>query len=142
MLFITYLGSFNFILLLNILILIKLKLSKINLLIIISSLSNLFIVEPLKYLFKEVRPVNIYESSYSFPSGHSYSAIAVYGLLTYLLYQKYKNKYILFFGATLIIFIAYSRIYLGVHYLHDVLAGLFLGLLWLIITIKYENKAK
>lgn len=130
-LIITILGSWKTILFLNILILIKLKLSKTNLLIITSSLSNLFVVEPLKYIFKEIRPVNVYESSYSFPSGHSYSAITFYGLITYLLYKKYKLKSIPIIGTMFILFIAYSRIYLGVHYLHDVLAGLLLGLIWL-----------
>lgn len=137
MLFISFLGSWKFILFLNILILLKLKLSKTNLLIIISSLSNLFIVEPLKILIKEPRPPNLLETSYSFPSGHAYSAVAFYCLLTYLLYKRYKSKYIQFIGIFFILLIAYSRLYLGVHYLHDVLAGLFLGIFWLIFCIKY-----
>jgi len=140
MLFISFLGSFKFILFLNILVLIKLKLSKTNILIIISSLSNLFIVQPLKYIFKEIRPTNIYETSYSFPSGHSYSAVAFYGLLTYLLYKKYKYKSIPIIGTIFILSIAYSRLYIGVHYPHDIIFGLILGLLWIIITIRYANK--
>lgn len=141
MLLITSLGSFTTILLLNILILIKLKLSKTNILIIISSLSNLFIVDPLKYLIKEPRPENslIIENSFSFPSGHSYSAVAFYGLLTYLLYKKYKNIYIPIFGTIFILLIAYSRYYLGVHYLHDIIAGLLLGLTWLIISLCFYH---
>ncbi len=136
MLFITFLGSWKFILLLNILILIKLKLSKINILIIISSLSNLFIVEPLKLFIKEPRPLlNTLETSFSFPSGHSYSAVTFYGLITYLLYKKYKHKYILLLGTIFILLIAYSRLYLGVHYLHDIIAGIFLGLIWLTLTV-------
>lgn len=144
MLFITFLGSWKFILLLNVIITVYLftrKQVKLFLIIAASSLSNLFIVEPLKLIFRETRPLHslIIEHSFSFPSGHAYSAATVYGLLTYILYKKYKNKFILIFGTLFILLISYSRLYLGVHYLHDVIFGIVLGLFWLSLVIKYIN---
>ena len=141
MLFITFLGNWKAILFFNLLIaiyLIKIKNIKLFLIIATSSLSNLFIIEPLKLLFKEPRPLNslIIENSFSFPSGHAYSAVTFYGLLTYLLYKKYKHKYILILGTILIILISYSRLYLGVHYLHDIIAGLIFGLVFLSFVIR------
>lgn len=145
MLFITFLGSFKAILALNLIIafiLIKSKKIKLFFIITLSSLSNFFIIDPLKFLFKEPRPINsqIIENSFSFPSGHAYSAVTFYGLVTYLLYKKYKTKSIPIIGTIFILLISYSRIYLNVHYFHDIVAGLLLGIIWLIITIKYENK--
>ena len=134
MLMITFMGSWKTILFLNLILIFFLnKKIKLFLTIALSSLSNLVIVEPLKILIREPRPLGglIVENSFSFPSGHAYSAVTFYGLLTYLLYKKTKNKLILIPGIIFIGLIAYSRIYLGVHYWHDVIAGLILGGLWL-----------
>lgn len=76
---------------------------------------------------------------FSFPSGHATTAIALYGLLAYFLYRRYhthaKRKLLLWLAAGLILTIGFSRIYLGVHYLSDVLAGFLLGALWLLVGI-------
>jgi undecaprenyl-diphosphatase len=52
--------------------------------------------------------------------------------------KKYREL-IVIAGAVLIILIGFSRLYLGVHYLTDVLAGYLVGLLWLIIGIKIDR---
>lgn len=76
------------------------------------------------------RPANLY-STYSFPSGHALAAAALYGLLTILLQQEIQNRKWrqgLTAGILLIILlIGVSRIYLGVHWLSDVLGGYALG---------------
>lgn len=76
---------------------------------------------------------------FSFPSGHATTAIVLYGLLAYFLYQHYQvhaqRKLLLWLAAILILLIGFSRIYLGVHYLSDVLAGFMLGALWLLVGI-------
>ncbi|MFD3002242.1 phosphatase PAP2 family protein [Pontibacter toksunensis] len=76
---------------------------------------------------------------FSFPSGHATTAIALYGLLAYFLYRRYhthaKRKLLLVLAAILILVIGFSRIYLGVHYVSDVLAGFLLGGLWLLVGI-------
>lgn len=145
MFFFTFLGNWKTILFLNLIIaifLIKNKQLRLFAIIAFTSLSNLFIVEPLKHLFREPRPLNglITETGFSFPSGHTYSAITFYGLLTYLLYERYKHKYIVLLGITFIFLIAYSRLYLGVHYFHDIIASLVLGSLFLIISTRLLKK--
>lgn len=67
------------------------------------------------------------EHGFSFPSGHSVTALAFYGLLIYLIHKNCKDKkkalvYSLLLGV-LAISIGLSRIYLGVHYPTDVLGG-------------------
>lgn len=79
------------------------------------------------------------ESTFSFPSGHSTVAVAFFGFIIYILMRgglklKYKIG-ILFFGVVLILLVGLSRLYLGVHFLSDVLGGYLLGLFWLIAGI-------
>lgn len=79
------------------------------------------------------------ENSYSFPSGHATIAVAFYGFLIYCLIRGTKRWAYkinaLFAGLVAIAVIGFSRLYLGVHFLSDVLSGYLLGLLWLIISI-------
>ncbi len=79
------------------------------------------------------------EHSYSFPSSHATLAVAFYGFLIYCWWRSLKRwTYkinLLFAGLVLIILIGFSRLYLGVHFLNDVLSGYLLGLLWVIISV-------
>jgi membrane-associated phospholipid phosphatase len=91
----------------------------------------------LKLLFARPRP-NVFpplmaETSYSFPSGHTMSAVAVYGLLALLLWQRGQYAWALLPGLWVPL-VALSRVYLGVHYPSDVLASLALGTIWLVIV--------
>jgi len=88
------------------------------------------------------RPVGVgvyAETSFSFPSGHSTTAAALYGFAVYFLWRQAATfgtrLKILFAGIFLVAAIGFSRLYLGVHFLSDVLGGYLLGLLWLIIGI-------
>ncbi len=108
----------------------------ITLNLIISAILNVL----LKNLIQRPRPQEyrlIEEYGYSFPSGHSMVSVAFYGLIAYLIWKKLENKkgrYILStIFAILPILIGFSRIYLGVHYTSDVLAGLLLSVSYLII---------
>lgn len=69
-----------------------------------------------------------------FPSGHTISAIMCYGLLAYLIAPKIRPTWgkaaIIALAVLVIIWIAFSRIFIGDHYLTDVLAGLALGIAW------------
>jgi undecaprenyl-diphosphatase len=96
----------------------------------------------LKQLFQRARPdlhrlIEI--GGYSFPSGHATNAITVYGILSFLLWNHIatrRGRILLLFSSTFIIFsIGFSRIYLGVHYPSDVIAGYFVGGFWLIVAI-------
>jgi len=70
----------------------------------------------------------------SFPSGHTMSAIIVYGFLAYLLVPKMPSRFwkwmLVSAMAAIILFDGFSRIFQGSHYLTDVLAGYALGLAW------------
>jgi len=86
----------------------------------------------------------IVEKSYSFPSAHAMVSMAFYGFLIYLIYHKVKNPKKKFICSTLlgliILFIGFSRIYLGVHYTSDVLAGYSFSLGYLIIYTHIVGK--
>lgn len=96
----------------------------------------------LKLILHRPRPDEfqiITETGYSFPSGHSMVSMAYYGFLIYLIYKYVANKklkYLLMvILSILIILIGISRIYLGVHYTSDVLAGFLVSISYLIIFI-------
>jgi membrane-associated phospholipid phosphatase len=80
-----------------------------------------------------------HENYFSFPSGHSTIAVAFYGLLFYFLLRHFtsvKARIKVFISAFIFcMLIGFSRIYLSVHYLSDVLAGYMLGLIWLLLSI-------
>ena len=98
----------------------------------------------LKFLIARPRPVGINlieEKNFSFPSGHSLTAMAFYGFVIYLIYKynlKYKNIYIILL-VLLILLIGLSRVYLGVHYTTDILGGFSFSMFYLII---YTNIIK
>jgi len=72
-------------------------------------------------------------SIYSFPSGHTATAFALYGLLSFSIRKK---EYSILFLIVAVL-TAYSRIYLGQHFPEDVIAGAALGMLSAIICMKY-----
>jgi membrane-associated phospholipid phosphatase len=75
------------------------------------------------------------ESTYSFPSGHSLVSLAVYGSIALVLAKRLPTRgqrLLLFVGTgVLVLAIGFSRLYLGVHFLSDVLAGYAAGTAWL-----------
>jgi len=96
----------------------------------------------LKNIFNRPRPNEfriIEETGFSFPSGHSMASMAFYGYLIYLIYKNVENKKVrnasCIFLTILIYLIGLSRIYLGVHYTSDVIAGLCFSMAYLILMI-------
>ncbi len=93
----------------------------------------------LKEIFARPRPYFeqplVMESSYSFPSGHSMDSLVVYGMLAYfavLALRTWRARTAIAFGAALLVLlIGFSRMYLGVHYFSDVVAGFAAGGVWL-----------
>ena len=102
----------------------------------------------LKIIFRRQRPGRIQfvtEKGYSFPSGHAMISFAFYGFIIYLIYKNVKNKKIkntaIILLSLLIFLIGISRIYLGVHYVTDVLGGFVFGAIYLFVFIKYVYNA-
>ncbi|AJQ27892.1 phosphatase PAP2 family protein [Pelosinus fermentans] len=96
----------------------------------------------LKHLFVRARPDMFHvikETGYSFPSGHAMVSLCFYGMLAYLISLKISSwtwRFVLFIAtAIFIVIIGISRIYLGVHYPTDVLAGYAAGSTWLFFCI-------
>lgn len=116
----------------------------ISLNLIIIFLSNQII----KRIVERPRPEQfriVEETGYSFPSGHSMVSMAFYGLFIYFIYKEVKNKYIKWISiillSILIILIGISRIYLGVHYASDVIAGFCLSLAYLALFTNIISKS-
>lgn len=106
------------------------------------SLSGSFIFTAAgKVIFQRARPAAaVYQlKSFSFPSAEATTAVAFYGFLAYFLIKnlsQWKRKInTLFITLLIIIFIGFSRLYLGLHYFSDIWAGYLLGAIWLIIAI-------
>lgn len=95
----------------------------------------------LKRLFERSRPElwsrTVEVKFYSFPSGHAMLSIVIYGLLGYLLARRYPQQqgWVIAVTSLLIILIGFSRLYLGVHWLTDVIAGYAAGFVWLVACI-------
>jgi undecaprenyl-diphosphatase len=93
------------------------------------------VILALKYLIHRPRPAIMYQAYiegpyYSFPSAHAGLSMALYGFFVYLLLQSSSTSLKRALIATLpvlIFLIGFSRLYLGVHYVSDVLAGFFIG---------------
>ena len=106
---------------------------------------GVILMQVIKSLIRRVRPSWkwIVQGGFSYPSGHTITAILFYGTLILLVNKKLKGKYktILTVLLSLMIFlIAISRIYFGAHYLTDVLASIILGSIILIISNSLMDK--
>jgi len=103
----------------------------------LSTTSNIIV----KQIVNRARPGNehlVFVDTLSFPSGHSMSAMAFYGTLIYLCLNARLNiimrLIITILLGTIIVAVGISRIYLGVHYPSDVLAGYAGGLIWVTLS--------
>lgn len=145
----TSLGSALVVIILTIVLFIAIKNKRIAVSIVINLIVITILNNLLKIIFLRPRPnVNnlILESGYSFPSGHSSTGMAFYGYLIYLIYKYVNNKKIkislIIFLSLVIVAIGLSRIYLGVHYASDVLAGYIVSIIHLTIYITILEKLK
>ena len=99
---------------------------------VLGNLIKLFVQRP--------RPPFSLLHDWSFPSGHVLSFVACFGFLAYLIYKSSGHFFFrkIFFTILigLIILIGPSRIYLGNHWISDVLGAYLIGGVWLFLTIK------
>ena len=85
--------------------------------------------------------------TWSFPSGHAMGSLVGYGMLAYLLVlashgKPSRQRSIVIVATTLILVIGITRLYLGVHYLSDVVGGYAAGLIWLATCIALVELAR
>ena len=107
-------------------------------LLLVSTLGGLVLNGVLKLGFNRPRPTifvpEVHAVSSSFPSGHAMSAAIVYGTVAYLAARLHKRAWaralVMLAALIVIVAICISRLYLGVHYPSDVVAGVVIGLAW------------
>ncbi|HEX2728530.1 MAG TPA: phosphatase PAP2 family protein [Rubrobacteraceae bacterium] len=108
-------------------------------LLVVSTAGGIVLTTVLKSVFRRARP-DLFDSGYtasffSFPSGHATVAVGFYGMLTLILAYHLRGLArwaVVSAGVSLVLLIGFSRLYLGVHYPTDVLAGFLASPLWVI----------
>jgi undecaprenyl-diphosphatase len=108
-------------------------------LLVVSTGGSIVLTTVLKGVFQRTRP-ELFDSGYdasfySFPSGHATVAVGFYGMLTVILAHRLHGAArwaVVGCGLLVVLLIGFSRLYLGVHYPTDVLAGYLSALLWLV----------
>lgn len=142
---ITFLGSVQFLLPANILVILFVLFIKKQqydaLKIFAITITGTAVLFLLKFFLQRQRPLLPLVAKahgYSFPSWHSFSSVVFYGMLAYIGYKNIKND---FLKWSLIVFlfilaglVGFSRIYLKLHYASDVIAGFSLGVIWLLLA--------
>ena len=145
--FITWFGSVFGIIVVGLISIFIIKDKKINISFVVCLILGVIINNVIKIIFARARPdINplMIENTYSFPSGHSMMSMILYGYLIYLIYNYFKSKkykwLLICVLSILILCIGFSRIYLGVHYVSDVVGGFVLGIAYLILYIDISKK--
>jgi membrane-associated phospholipid phosphatase len=101
----------------------------------------------LKLFFQRARPVAFFglqtPTSYSFPSGHALASFCFYGALAALVTARLRSPVlraaVWASAALIIVAVGFSRLYLGVHYATDVVAGYAAGLVWVITVASADH---
>jgi membrane-associated phospholipid phosphatase len=116
-------------------------------LLVLAVVAGTLFFELVKLLVQRPRPLledaRVIQEGFSFPSGHSTLSATFYGTVAYLVIRNLRqNRWKVLVGvvtALLVLAIGVSRIYLGVHYPSDVLAGWAAGALWMVLVILAEH---
>jgi undecaprenyl-diphosphatase len=95
----------------------------------------------LKLLFHRNRPTFSWSpgaiNDYSFPSGHAMNSLVFYlglALVTWMVFGRRVGVAVLSAGLVIVVLVGISRVYLGLHYVSDVIGGYAAGLIWLLVA--------
>lgn len=118
--------------------------SKADALLLVGGSAGGFALGPvLKAIVERPRPALsdhvVFVHSWSYPSGHSLNSMVALGLLTVLAVRArpggLRRTVLTALGVVLVAVVGFSRVYLGVHWPSDVLAGWLIGALWIIVCV-------
>lgn len=116
---------------------------KIGLIMLLSNGLNAY----LKVAFRSPRPYWVFdqvkalsaETSFGLPSGHAQNAASIWGLLAGLVRRRWGAGWVVPASALLIFLIGLSRLYLGVHFIRDVVTGWLAGLILLWLFLRWMD---
>lgn len=112
----------------------------------VSVLGTAATVFSLKEIVERARPDMVYqaylETGFSFPSGHASLSLALYGFIAFLVWKHASHQRTLAVAVVIVLvgLIGFSRLYLGVHYASDVLAGYAVGAAFLFAGIRISER--
>ncbi len=148
--FVTILGNWQFIIptavILSIWFFYKKHLRRYIATLWVTIISAEIITFALKLFVARPRPLDglLTENDFSFPSGHATIAMAFFGVLIYVVstnIESFRGRQVfIFIAVTLILLIGLSRLYLGVHYLSDILTGYLVGFLSILLGMYVRGK--
>jgi membrane-associated phospholipid phosphatase len=99
-------------------------------------LGSAVINRTVKEFMHRVRPdlweSSVHELSYAFPSGHAMTSMTLIAVLVVLAWNSQWRWLVLIFGSLFVVAIGWTRLYLGVHFPSDILAGWMVALAWAI----------
>lgn len=141
MIWISFLGSQRFLIggvIVFLILFIRLKWKRAVILLLVTMAGEAVLEVTLKLFFQRLRPEPFFEyaplKTYSFPSGHALASFCFYGIAAWLIASRLEQsglKILIWIStAALVLSIGFSRVYLGVHFPSDVLAGYAAACVW------------
>lgn len=147
MILVSELCSIPFLFIIGLIVIIRNKNKLMTKLVLFNSLGVFGLNFIIKSIFKRPRPFSymlIDENYYSLPSSHTMIGICFYSIVVYIIWKHINNKQmkniLIIIVYLIILTICFSRIYLGVHYLTDVMTGMILSVIILLVEKKYLIK--
>jgi undecaprenyl-diphosphatase len=140
--FLSFVGDWPFLTILGLAIfgfLLYIKWKREAVIFLLTNIGELILNVSLKLIYQRTRPEPLFEyavpNSYSFPSGHALGSFCFFGILAANVKSTMGKIEVYVTAAFLILSIGLSRIYLGVHYPSDVLAGYLVASVWTLTVI-------